>query len=200
MKTTPWLFVLAVAMQGLAWSQEAPPVDADATASERARIANLRQQQEALFNAQENACQSKFAVNDCLTAVARRRRAVLSDLKRQERLLNDAQRQQRGAEQLQRSDEKAVDSLQRQREDAGQPRSSSLQERQKAQDEKVLNHRAQATPVGERPSTGKTATPPDAQAREAHTDKQKALNERRLERDKRLKEHRTTSPGLPVPP
>lgn len=199
MKTTPWLFVLALALQGLAWSQEAPQVDVEASASERARIQNLRQQQEALFDAQENACQSKFAVNDCLKEVGRRRRAVLSDLKRQERLLNDAQRQQRGAEQLQRSDEKAADNLQRQQDDAGQPRSPSQEERQKAQDEKVLNHRAQATPVGERSSAGKTVAPPDAQAREAHTDKQKALNERRLERDKRLKEHPTTSPGLPVP-
>ncbi|MFZ3219945.1 MAG: hypothetical protein WA174_07920 [Rhodoferax sp.] len=200
MKTTPWLFVFVTVLQGVAWSQEAPHLDADAIASERARIGNLRQQQETLFDAQENACQSKFAVNDCLKAVARRRRAVLSDLKRQERLLNDAQRQQRGAEQLQRSEEKAVDSEQRQREDAGQAPSSSLEERQKAQDEKNVNHRKQATPVGERSSTAKTAAPPDVQARETHTEKQKALNQRRLERDKRLKEHSTPSPGLPVPP
>lgn len=197
---TRWLLVLVTVLQGVAWGQDVPTADADSLANERARIANLRQQQEAQFDAQEYACQSKFAVNDCVKAVKRRRLAMQSDLKRQERLLNDAQRQQRGAEQLQRSNEKAADSAQRQRENAEQPSASSLEERQKAQDEKNLNHRKQATSGGGHPSASKAAAPPDAQAHEAYTEKQKALNERRLERDKRLKGNSTTSPGLPVPP
>jgi thiol:disulfide interchange protein len=194
------LLVLVTVLQGVAWSQEVSTADADTMANERARIANLRQQQEAQFDAQEYACQSQFVVNDCVKAVKKRRIAVLSDLKRQERRINDAQRRQRGAEQLQRSEEKAADNAQRQRENAEQPPSSSLEERQKAQDEKNLNHRRQASSGGDRPSAGKTAAPPAPQAREAYTEKQRALEQRRLERDKRLKEHGTTSPGLPVPP
>ena len=197
---TRWLLVLVTVLQGVGWGQDVPTADADSLANERARIANLRQQQEAQFDAQEYACQSKFAVNDCVKTVKKRRLAMQSDLKRQERLLNDAQRQQRGAEQLQRSNEKAAESAHRQQDNAGQSDAPSLGDRQKAQDEKVLNHRKQATAEGGRSPAGKTAAPPDAQAREAYTEKQKALNERRLERDKRLKEHGTTSPGLPVPP
>lgn len=195
-----YLLMVAAALQGPAWSQEALAPDPDSVEKERARIESIRQQQGALFDEQERVCQSKFAVNDCLKGVRKRRIAMQSDLKRQEIILNNAQRQQRGAEQLQRSEEKAADSAQRQRENAEQPSSSSLEERQKAQDEKNLNHRKQATPVGNSPSAGKTAGPPDAQARDAYTEKQKALNERRLERDKRLKENSTTSSGLPTPP
>lgn len=197
---TLWLLMVVAALQGTAWSQEVLAPDPDAVEKERARIESIRQQQGALFDEQERVCQSKFAVNDCLKGVRKRRIAMQSDLKRQEIILNNAQRQQRGAEQLQRSEEKAADSAQRQRENAEQPSSSSLEERQKAQDEKNLNHRMQATPVGSSPSAGKTAAPPDVQARDAYTEKQKALNERRLERDKRLKEKSTTSPGLPTPP
>lgn len=85
-----------------AWGQ-----DDEAERAQRARIAAERSQANAAYQAEEKACYSKFAVNDCLNDAGRRRRAVLADLRRQEISLNDEQRKRRAAEKLRSIEERS---------------------------------------------------------------------------------------------
>lgn len=154
-------------------------------------IATLRQQKMAEFDAQDAECQSRFAVTDCQNAVAVRRRQMLSELKNQEVKLDDAQRRQKGARQLLRSQEK-LDDWERQR---------PADKQQKFPQEK----HSPPPPASPKPSTAKVPAGLDAstiaQNRAAYQAKQAALVQRRLERDKRLKEqadHRATA--LPTSP
>lgn len=161
----------------------------------RQGIATVRQQKMAEFDAQEAQCQSRFAVTDCQNAVAVRRRQMLSELRNQEVQLDDAQRHQKGAQQLLRTQEK-LDEWERQRPTDGL--------RQQSPQEK----RHPLVPAGLKPSRPPTATAPAgldaptiARNRAAYQAKQAALVQRRLERDKRIKEqsdHRATA--LPVAP
>ena len=160
----------------------------------RQSIATLRQQKMAEFDVQEAECQSRFAVTDCQNAVAVRRRQMLSELKNQEVQLDDAQRHHKGAQQLLRSQEK-LDDRERQRPTDGH---------QKSPEEK----RHPLSPADLKPSRPPTAkvpagldAPTIAQNRAAYQAKQAALVQRRLERDKRIKEqadHRATA--LPISP
>lgn len=75
---------------------------------EHARIRQSRATEQASFAVLEAQCYRRFAVNDCLIDVRARRRDVLGDLRRQEISLNDAERKRRAAEQILRSDARAV--------------------------------------------------------------------------------------------
>ncbi|MBK6999144.1 MAG: hypothetical protein IPH35_03950 [Rhodoferax sp.] len=157
----------------------------------RQSIATLRQQKMAEFDAQDAQCQSRFAVTDCQNTVAVRRRQMLSDLKNQEVQLDDAQRHQKGAQQLLRSQDK-LDDWERQRQSAEHPKSPQ-------------EKRHPLSPASPKLSTAKVPAGLDAstiaQNRADYQAKQAALIQRRLERDKRLKEqanHRATA--LPTSP
>ena len=91
-----------------AWAQPLLPEDTAATreAAERDRIRQTRGVAQARFALEERQCYNRFAVNDCLDAVRKRKRVMLGDLRREEISLNDAQRKRRGAEQLLRSDDR----------------------------------------------------------------------------------------------
>jgi len=195
-----WLCCLCVP----AWSQGDADSAIDGSAVERARFEGIRQQKTTELDAEEAACASKFAVTDCQSKVTLRRRQMLADLKRQEAALNAAQRQQKGRDQLQRGAEKAKERTQREEEARETAEKALLEDRQKAQDEKVQAHLQQARPSGSKAPGGKsTATldPKDiAKNREAYDEKQRALEKRRQERDQRLKDHPTTKPPLPVAP
>ncbi len=77
-------------------------------AEERERIVQLRQREQARFSALEVACYARFAVNDCLAGIRSERRELLGGLRRQEISLNDAMRKRRAADQIQRSEERAL--------------------------------------------------------------------------------------------
>jgi colicin import membrane protein len=163
----------------------------DTTTTTHQSIATVRQQKMAEFDAQEAQCQSRFAVTDCQNAVAVRRRQMLSELKNQEVQLDDVQRRQKGAQQLLRSQEK-LDDWERQRPADARPKSPE-------------DKRHPLSPVSPKLSTAKVPAGLDAstmaQNRAAYQEKQSALVQRRLERDKRIKEqagHRATA--LPVAP
>ena len=97
-----------VVLASAAWAQ--PQLEdtlAVRDAAERERIRQSRTLEQARFAAEDRQCYRRFAVNDCLDEVRKRKRALLGDLRRQEVLLNDAQRKRRGAEQLLRSDDRA---------------------------------------------------------------------------------------------
>ncbi|MES2952066.1 MAG: hypothetical protein V4858_26365 [Pseudomonadota bacterium] len=170
----------------------------------RARIERIRLQKNAELDAEEAACQTRFAENDCLNRVVVRRRQMLADLKRQEAVLNEMQRQQKGLDQLQSGTEKAADHAKRQLEAQAKAEATTQEDRQKTQDEKVQNHQKQAKQGAKKAAVAsKSKSTLDAaqieKNREAYLEKQKALEKRRKERDQRLLEHGAGRPPLPTP-
>jgi len=87
-------------------AQTDPVPSSDAAPDRRIALRARRQQQTQVFDAQEQACYQRFFTNACLDDVARARRAMLVDIKRQEAALDAADRQQRAQEALQRQNEK----------------------------------------------------------------------------------------------
>lgn len=75
--------------------------------AERLRISTERSTLEAGFTREDTACYKKFLVNNCLDEVKARRRAALADLRRQEITINDQERKARGAQQIQKTEDKA---------------------------------------------------------------------------------------------
>ena len=203
------LLLLALSLGGApAWSQGA----ADAAANESTpdnyavahqRIESLRDQKSKVFDEQERACASKFAVTDCENTIKAQRREMLADLKRQELKINDAQRKEKAAAQLRRDADKAADNVRHEADVQAQTEHGKTEdERQKEQDEKVLNHKKQThAPEVKAP---KTSSAPDAATavknRAAYADKLKELERRRQERDKTVQQHGTSGPPLPQPP
>ena len=75
--------------------------------AERLRISTERAALEAGFIREDTACYQKFLVNHCLDEVKIRRREAMADLRRQENLINDQDRKAKGAEQIQKTEDKA---------------------------------------------------------------------------------------------
>ena len=84
---------------------------------ERLRISSERAAFEAGFNLEDSACYQKFLVNNCLDEVKIRRRDAMADLRRQEISINDQERKARGAEQVQKTEDKASPEKQQQEAD-----------------------------------------------------------------------------------
>lgn len=195
-----WLFGLCAA----SWSQSDPGPAQDGIQAERLSIDKVRQQKTAELDAQEATCLSRFAVTDCQNQVGVLRRQMLSDLRRQESVLNAAERKQKGAEQLQREEVKAAENAQRQRDAEARAAKAELQDRQRAQADKQRSHQQRAQPVKSRAPDAKSGAVLEAETieknRQAFSDKQKALEKRRQERDQRLLDHGKGGQSLPLPP
>jgi hypothetical protein len=86
----PVFFCLS--LLSVATAQVPSVYDPVADARERARIESERQMAQASLARDEEACYQRFAVNDCLREVRKRRRALLEELRRQEIILDDARR------------------------------------------------------------------------------------------------------------
>ena len=86
--------------------------------AERLRISQQRAALETGFEREDTACYKKFLVTNCLNEVNIRRRDALADLRRQEISINDEERKARGAEQVQKTEDKA--SLENQQQEADQ--------------------------------------------------------------------------------
>jgi hypothetical protein len=84
--------------------------------AERLRISKERAVLEAGFNREDAACYRKFLVNNCLDEVKVRRQEAFTDLRRQEISIDDQERKARGADQLQKTEDKA--SLEKQQAEA----------------------------------------------------------------------------------
>ena len=88
-----------VALVGLCLALGAARAEAPLNpAAERDRIARERAAVEAQFTERQAACQSRFAVTDCVDAARQERREARAPLRRQASALDDAQRKQRAAE------------------------------------------------------------------------------------------------------
>ena len=201
------IFVAILTVCAHAWGQEGPGQNLDSVDQERQRIKAIRQQQNVLFNEQEAACQTRFAVTDCVNSVQARRRAMLVELKRQETVLNSLQRSQSGEDQLRLIQEKAADQAkaraQAEPDALQQPQVDAQAERKSALDEKVKNHSkplpSPAAPAGSREKpAGMDASVAEAN-RKDYEAKQKAAAERRADKEKRLKDNNLPNQPLPVP-
>ncbi len=173
----------------LGFAQDAPLAQYQDIVAERTRA-------DADFAEQEQACYARFAVQSCLDSVAAKRRVLERDLKGREAALNAVQRQQRAQEQLQRSAEKARD-----REAPALASPDNAAQRQQAQDEKQEAHRRlqQPSAPASKPLPAAPAAAEQAALRDAHAAKQRAAQERRIARDKRLRDSKGTKPALPLP-
>ncbi len=171
---------------------------------QRQRINAVRNQKLSEMAAQDAACLSRFAVNDCQNEVGRRRRDMLADLKRQEARIDEVDRQKKGVDQLQRSQDKATERAQNQSDVQANRLANTLEERQQAQHERAMKHKSQAktpapaTPVNKLPSGLDAATMETNRA--VFSEKQRAAEQRRLDRDKRLQEKASGSGALPRSP
>jgi hypothetical protein len=129
---------------------------------------------------------------------------MLAELKRQESRINETDRRQKGLGQLQSSQEKAADRVQRQSAGPTISHSETQAQRLQAQNEKVLNHKSQARPVVPVAPVNKLPSGLDAATidsnRAAYAEKQRALEQRRLDREKRLLEKAGGSAALPRSP
>lgn len=194
-----WVALLLAWGLHAAWAQTDVPSQ-DAARVQRQGIDAARARAEADFVRQEQACQSRFAVQACVDRVAAQRRAQERELKRQEAVLNAADRQQRAQEQLQRSAEKQRDHQMQ----AAAPSGDTAAERLQAQQQKQHNHRqvAPAPPsvAASKPLPTAPTAAAQAASREAYVRKQRAAQERRTARDKRLQETMEKRPALPTPP
>lgn len=168
------------------------PVDLDQVARQRAAA-------EVEWQRQEQLCRSRFVVQSCLDDIAAQRRQLEQTLQRQESAAHATERQQRAQEQLERSAEK-----QRARDEratTAQSSESSEQARVQAQQDKVLAHQRVAssapTSAAKAPS-GRPDAVAQARQRESYLAKQRAAQERRLARDKRLREATGTPQPLPL--
>ena len=84
----------------LACAQQSASYDPEMAARERVRIETERRQALERYGQEEADCYQRFAVNDCLSEVRKRRRVSLEELRRQDIILNDERRAAVAAEQL----------------------------------------------------------------------------------------------------
>jgi len=178
---------LALGVLGTIQAQQSTSEQEARIGMERSRLETLRQESNQTLDRQEAACFEKFMVNDCLKDVKRRRLAMSSDIDRQETLLNDHQRQQRGAEQAQRTREKALA-----REESAK---SDTLEKSAPQARALRLPAAMASEV--RPA--KEPNLPSADLRTAYERRQEEARTKRAERDKRVNDPGSKQLGLPVP-
>ncbi len=171
---------------------------------QRQRIDVVRKEKVAELAAQDTTCLSRFAVTDCQNKVSVRRRELLADLKRQETRVNEVDRRRKGAEQLQRSHTKASERAQLDSEVQINPEGAALEDRQKTLNERVLKHGNQEKKATPAAPVKKMASGLDASSmesnREAYAEKQRAAQQRRLDREKRLLDKSSSSDPLPRAP
>lgn len=186
-----------VAPLGWVWGEDLQDADAQRRAIDSQRAQRLRE-----WEAQEASCATRFLVNDCLAQIAAQRRKTLAEFKRRELELDEAQRLQRSATQQQHLADKLLE--RQERESRVADPANSPASRLQRQAEKQAMHAQQAQSQVRAASQPKSPSGPDATARqrsrETYDEKQKALEQRRLERDQRLREHPSSSASLPTPP
>jgi hypothetical protein len=188
-----WLaWCLVLGAFGTAHAQETSSELDSRIGKERSKLEAMRLQSAETLDQQEAACFEKFRVNDCLSEVKRRRLAMSSDISRQEALLNDQQRQQRGAEQAQRTREKAF---------AREESAKSAAAVNSESEQRSL--RQAAPPAPNVPAlTSKAAKEPNlpsADQRANYERRQEEARSKRAERDKRVGDPGAKQLGLPVP-
>lgn len=156
----------------------------------------------ATYEAQEQACGTRFFVTDCQNAVAAQRRKALAELKRREHELETAQRLQRAQDALLQIEQKHGDALARENQ-ASDP-DATPEARRLRQADKQASHLKQAQQAQRNPTDPKVSPGPDAEQRQrnlqSYNAKKNDLQKRRDDREKRLKDHPNSGPSLPPEP
>lgn len=198
-----WLVILSLSAVGsMAWGQESVPLSSpteESADAARVRIETQRLQQSQAFDQEDRVCLSRFAATACQNGVAKRRRTVLADLRRQELALNEVARNASGAAKAEHLRLKAAENAERL---AERPATAPDQPRPYAPPVVASSTQASKPPRARDTQKKQAVEAVDpavlAKARKAYASKQKALLLRRQERDKRLE--KPAKPGLPVPP
>lgn len=189
-------------------TENSTPSTVEEANSKRQEIQAIRQRETARFDAADAQCQSRFAVNDCLRASQSSRRAVISDLRRQEAKLNEAERAQRGAEQLEISRKKALERAQQEK-DVAAANAANLEAQAQKQSEQATKREANRNvPLNNSGSAPKIPNAPSGPAptqqvtnRADYERRQAEAQQHRTDMQKRQAEKAGKSPSsLPVPP
>jgi hypothetical protein len=174
--------------------------DAEEGVDARALLEIRKREQAAQFDAQEQACSKTFAVTDCISSVSARRRVVVAALRKEENALNDAERRQHERERLQSQQQKAKERAEQA--PSVDPNAESAEERLHRQQDQMANHAPQSVPKA--PTAPKVQATIDAQTKQQnavdYAARQKAANDRRAAREKKLKEQGKAPVDLPTPP
>ncbi len=186
------LSLCCLCLLGVAQAQLPATYDPAFDARERARIDAERAAAQQAYGQEEADCYQRFAVNDCLREVRKRRRVTLEELRRQEIVLNDARRAAAAAEQVRRVEQRSAEReepVPRGRDDTARP------ERENA---------GARAPVAAASAPVRPAAPDAARRAEqqrAYELRQRQAEERRLQREQQQREQgpRNSKP-LPVPP
>lgn len=181
------LAALCLAAAGAASAQGGgPPLSDEAFAAgineTRERIARERAALLSGFNAQEQACRTRFFVNSCLRDLAERKREALAPLREQEIQTEEAERQRRRDQAVQRTADKQV---QAERAPAGTPEQAAERQR------RVQAERQQDQAERE------------AQARQraqVQADRERAAEQRQREREQAARGRARRGDGAPLPP
>lgn len=182
-------------------------------AAQRLRIAREQADIEARFDERELACQSRFAVTDCVEAARRERREALRRLREQSLKLDDADRKRRAAERLRAIEGRAEPAANQPPELKGHegpdsPAASGASASVPAASRPERTAREPSPPRSMRDTTAEPAADPvarrqrEAESRARFDARKKAIEDRREEVERRnaqrKKEGRRSRP-LPVP-
>jgi colicin import membrane protein len=192
-------FLLLSVMSPWAWGQVGAPPDAQSMDAALSRIATQRQQETQVFDQEERACLSRFAVTACQNDVAKRRRSMLADLRRQELVRKEAARKEATRAHLEHLKVKTAENATR---EAERVPTAAAPTRQPTEPK---NARHPAPPIPPQATVSPKANAIEAldpailaERRRAYEAKQEELVRRRQERDKRLQT--PSKQGLPTPP
>lgn len=166
-----FLSVLFAVAAWPAWAQvSTAPQDMDA---EKARISAERKAVDERYDQDRAHCYQKFAVQDCINDVRRKRRTQVEDLNHQEAAINDADRQRRGAAALSALEAKS------------QPSPDDAAKREQA----LRSQQERDQQAAQRETDRKAREAESAANRRAFDDKQKAhAQEQAKQADKRAQE------------
>lgn len=171
------------------YAQVATGYDPAFDATERARILDERERATARSEAEEADCYQRFAVNDCLIGVRRRKRVVMEELRRQEVLLNDQKRAAAAIAEQRRLE-------QRQAEREGPDSQAQREQLRKSYDERQQQAQERQAEAAARREDG-TAVPPPVSASAPISDAGREAAARRAEnlrvyeeKQQRAQEHR----------
>lgn len=207
------MMLIGLHLLGGAWAQTPETASYDPAVAEReqARINEARSRARAEFDREEAICYQRFAVNDCLKEVRKRRRTTLDALRREEIILNDQRRAHAAEQRRRRVEESAAQraspreaAQQQQAEQAHEERVERARQKQSDAQQRKLSDLEQKDPSAspDRPVQTPAVDSADRAAlQREYEEKVRRANERRLEHEQEKAQSgpRSGQP-LPVPP
>ena len=196
----PWLLVAAI---GSVQAQPSVSKNEMDIAAQQRRLDAQRSDLARQTQEEESACNSRFAVNDCLKAVRLRSLERNADIRRQQASLNDIQRQRDGQEKIRQLEEKKLQHEQGLRDAAARSNESpGLETQGKNADQRQVQQGNERSQASNRIADRDAVRPQPAVSAESQQMYQRKLQEaerRRQERDKRIAEKAGGKRLAPLP-